>query len=160
MTVSMIITKRVSVAAGGGHLARDDVDHDGGRIGQYVIDGGTTPGLLHEPTQRLVVSVSFNMERNPDLLVAIADRTVGESEKSEQVDVALHSGRDLVQIDPARGRNVGNAGREAGSNGMEHELDRRRRMILANQNRRMVGVKRGDVFVLHFLHSAVEVRQL
>ena len=67
---------------------------------------------------------------------------------------------DLVQIDPARGRNVGNAGREAGSNGVQHELDRRRRMILANQNRRMVGVKRGDVLVLHFLHRAVEVRQL
>src|SRR6476661_7690912 len=100
------------------------------------------------------------MERNPDLLVAVANGAVGQSEESKQVDVSFNGRGDLVQIDPTRCRNVGNAGGEAGSNGMEHELDRRRSMILADQNRRMVGVKRGDVFVLHFLHRAVEVRQL
>ena len=70
--------------------------------------------------------------------------------------VADHAGW-LVKIDPSSRRNVGQAGGQAGSDGMQHELDRCRRMVLANQNCGMVSVKRGDVLVLHLLHRAVEV---
>src|SRR5919204_19449 len=66
------------------------VDGDGRRIGEHVIHGGAPARLFDDPAEGLVISVALDVERDLDLLVAVTDRTIGQPEDAQQVDVALN----------------------------------------------------------------------
>src|ERR1700759_4001737 len=74
--------------------ARHDVDDDGGGLGERVVHRRTASRLLDDAAQGLVVGVALDPEGDLDLLVAVADRALGETEDADQVDVALHGGLD------------------------------------------------------------------
>ena len=103
----------------------------------------------------LVGVVAPHLEADFDLLVAVAD-LVGQAEDPEQVDVALDGGLDLGQVHAACRGDVGQAGRQAGGQGMEHELDRGRGAVGADEHGRVVGVVDVHLLVRHLLHGAVE----
>src|SRR5262245_18498702 len=79
------------------------VDDDGRGVAQHVVDGRPAPGLLDDRAQRLVVGVALDLEGDVDLLVAVADRAVGQPEDAEQVDVAGDRRGHLAKLDAARG---------------------------------------------------------
>src|SRR4029079_15336649 len=99
--------------------------------------------------------VAAQLEAHLDLLVAVAD-LIGQAEDAEQVDVALDSGLELGEVDAARRSDVGQARSEARRQGVQHEFDRRRRVIGAHENGRMIGVERPRLPVGHLLHRPVE----
>src|SRR5262245_26376527 len=74
-----------------------------------------------------------------DPLVA-APNLVGEPECAEEVDVALDRRFDLVEGHAPGGGDVADPGGETGSQGVEEEFDRSRRVVSTHQNGRMVGV--------------------
>ena len=90
-------------------------------------------------------------KRDPDLLVAVADAAVGEAEDAEEVDVALDGGADLGELDAAGGGDVRDACGQAGGDGVQQVLHRGRRVVGADEDRRVVGVDLGRVQVLHLL---------
>ena len=78
--------------------------------------------------RELLGVVAAEHEADADLLVAVAD-LVRQPEDAEQVDVALDGRLDRVEVHAAGRGDVGDAGGEAGGEGVEQELDRRRGVV-------------------------------
>ena len=95
------------------------------------------------------------MNDDPDLLEPVAD-LVGQAEDAEQVDVAFDGGGHLVEVDSPRRGDVGDAGGQAGGQGVQDVLDRRRAVVVTDEHRRMVGVEDTRLVVGHLLLGAVE----
>ena len=76
---------------------------------------------------------------HPDLPVAVAN-IVGEPKDAEQVNVTLDGGGDPPQGDAASGSDVCQACRDAGGDGVQQELDRRRTLVRSHEDRRVIGV--------------------
>src|ERR671910_350671 len=91
-------------SSGGG-----DVDVDVCAVGQDVVDGRPAAGLLDDLAKDGVGCVAFDREVDTHLAVAVA-HVVRQSEDAVEVDVALDRRLDAVQVDAARGRDVGDAG--------------------------------------------------
>ena len=127
-----------------------------------VVDGRAAARLLDDLAQLRVVGVALDVEGDPDLLVAVADRAVGQAEDAEQVDVALDGRADLGEV-RRRGRRrcCAMPGGQAGGEGVQQVLDRGRRVVGARRAPR--GGRRSTtvtVLVLHLLHGAVEAVDL
>ena len=73
----------------GRRSAGDHVDVHRGAVGQHVIYRRPVAGLLHDPAQRRVVGIPFDVEGDLDLLIAVADRPIGQPQDAQQIDVAL-----------------------------------------------------------------------
>ena len=131
-----------------------DLDRHRHAVGDDVVDSRAGFGLFDDLAQ-LGGVVALELEADLDLLVPVAD-SVAEAEDAEQVDVALDSGLDLGEVDLASRRDVGDAGGEAGGQGVQHVLDRRRGVVGADEYDRMIGVEDMRVGVLHLLHRSVE----
>ncbi len=110
--------------------------------------------LLHDRAQ-LLRFVTPEHEADLDVLVAVAD-LVRQSEDAQQVDVTLDSRGDLREGDAAGCGDVGDACGEAGGEGVQYVLDRRRAVVRPDQHGRVVGVEREWLPVGHFLLGAVE----
>ena len=65
--------------------------------------------------------------------------------------------RHLGERDPAGGGDVGQAGGQAGGQGVQHELDRGRAVVLADQHGRVVGVEGELALVRPLLADPEEV---
>ena len=65
----------------------------------------------------------------------------------------------LGQLHAARGGDVGHSRGQARRDRVQQIFDRRRRVVLPHQHRRMICIHGGDLLVLHLLHRAVETRQ-
>src|SRR4051794_24927430 len=139
--------------------ACDDVDDDGCGVGERVVDRGAAPGLLDETTQRLLVRVALDVEGDPDLLVPVADRAVGQAEDPEQIHVALDGRADLGQFHPPGRCDVGDARGEAGGDRVQQVLDRCGSVIGTHEDDRVVELEDAVALVRHFLHGPVEVRR-
>src|SRR6476646_8318452 len=90
--------------------AGDDVDDDGCRLGEGVVHGRPATRLLDDAAQRLLVSVAFDPDGHPALLVAVAYGPVRQAEDPDEVDVALDRGLDLGEGHAAGGGDVADAG--------------------------------------------------
>src|SRR5215212_1602359 len=101
-TVSTVSMVDIELSLSGRFSARDD----GGGLGEGVVHGGPAPGLLDDAAQGLVVRVALDPERHADLLVAVANGALGETQDPEQVDVALDGGLDPSQGDATGGGDV------------------------------------------------------
>src|SRR6516162_7189142 len=132
------------------------VDGDGDGVADDVPDGRVADEA-GELGELVVVEVAGDVDGDPDLLVAGADVAV-QAEEAVQVQVALDRGLHAVQGDAAGGGVVDDRAGYAGREGVQDVLDGVRCPVLAEQDRRLVGVhgKRlgaGGVF----LAGAVEV---
>ena len=78
-------------------------------------------------------------KRHPDGAEAVAHILV-DAEDAEEVHVGLERRLDRVQLDAAALRNGGDARREAARQAGEHDLDRRRRVVLGGEHLRVIGV--------------------
>ena len=126
-------------------------------VGEHVVDGRALARLLDDLAQLLGV-VALHVEGDLDLLVAVAD-LLGQAEDAEQVDVALDGGGDLGEVHAARGGDVGHAGGQAGGQGVQQVLDRRRAVVGADEHGRVVGVGGVRGGVAHLLLGAEEARR-
>src|SRR5262245_66301883 len=91
---------------------RLDVYRNRDTLGEHVVDGRASPGLLHQAAQHLRRRVAGDLEADPDALVAVP-YLVGQPEDAQQVDVTLHAGPDFLQLHTAGRGDVGQTGGEA-----------------------------------------------
>ena len=111
-----------------------------GPVGQHVEHCGPRLRLLDNLPQLLGRRVSLHAEADADLLVPVAN-LVRETEDPPQVDVAFDGRLDLGQLHAAGGGDVAHAGGDACRDGVEQELHRCGRVILADEHLRVVGVE-------------------
>src|SRR4029453_9425858 len=97
-----------------------------------VVDCRAGTGLLQELAQLVGRRVALDGEAHGDLLLGVAHGGV-QAEDAVEVDVAGDRGADLGELDVAGGGDVGQAGGEAGGQGVEDELDPGRAVVLADQ---------------------------
>src|SRR5215467_12200760 len=114
------------------------VDGDGDRVADDVPDGRVA-GEAGELGKLVVVEVSAGLYGDPDLLVTGAGTAV-EAEETLQVQVALDGGLHAVECDAAGGGVVDDRACHARGEGVQDVLDSVGCPVLAEQDRRLVGV--------------------
>src|SRR3954449_10242020 len=95
-----------------------DLYGDRRAVGDDVEHSGAGLGLLDDLAQLLGRRIALDVERHPDLLVAVADIGI-ESEDAVEVDVAFDGRGDFTQLDAAGGSDVDEAGGQTSGQGMQ-----------------------------------------
>ena len=82
--------------------------------------------------------------------------SLGQPEDAAQVHVAFDRGLDLGQLDAAGRGDVGDAADDAGGEAVEDDLDGQRRVVVADEHRRVIGVEREHPLVRVLAAGAIE----
>src|SRR4051812_14322194 len=122
----------------------DDGDGDGDGIADHVPDGGVA-SEAGELRELVVVEVSRDLDAHLDPLVAGADVAV-QTEESLQIQVTLDLALQALQGDAASGRVVHDRAGQARPESLEGVLAGVGSPVLAQQDRRLVGLQNEWLF--------------
>src|SRR5262245_38184317 len=123
------------------------LDSDVRRIGDDVKHRRPLLGLRNQRLDLVLGRVGIDVVGDRDAAEAVADVAV-DAEDAGQIHRSLDGRRDLAELNPAMLGNRGYAGGEAASQGDEHELNRRRALILRGEDLRVVGLEAERCLVL------------
>ena len=105
--------------------------------------------------QLLIWHVGFDFEIDPDSLVSVANVLI-EFKKSAQINVAFQRGLNFFDVNAARRRVIDHGRSQTRGQGVEQMFDGVRGAVLAEQDRRLIGLEHKRLWSRLFLAGAVE----